>query len=380
MPVAAGLMAVVVLVGEPDVVSSPFSMAALLIGLVPWALVAGGVRVHPAAVVGVVLAASAVVVLDTRGCGGMFPVMAAVVWAALHTESRLLLAVVVAAALGPAAVASMLEGVLIEGSVYMAAGIGFSCLTGSLIRRQQQLTAEVGALNALAGEHAATAERTRIAREVHDIVAHSLTAVMLHLTGARRTLASDPARADEALEQAETVGRDSLDSIRQVVGLLHDGDPVGGPVAAPQPGLADGEALIESYRAVGLEVDCSVELHGVDPDPATQLVVYRVIQESLANALQHAPGSTCSVRIDAVADALHVVVHNARPATATRRRSGRVGLGLRGMRERVRAAGGTIETGPTPDGGWSVTAVLPSRDRGWCPVATLRREWSTATT
>jgi signal transduction histidine kinase len=380
MPVAAAVMAVAVLIGEPDVVSSPPSMTALLVGLVPWTLVAGGIRVAPAVVVGVALVASAVVVLDTRGCGGMFPVMAAVVWAALHTDARLWLAGVVIAALGPIVVASALEGELIDGAVYMVAGVGFSCLTGLLIRRQQQLTAEVSALNALAGEHAATAERARIAREVHDIVAHSLTAVMLHLTGARRTLATDPARADEALARAETVGRDSLDSIRQVVGLLRADDPGHDAVAAPQPGLADREALIESYRAGGLEVDCTVDLHGVDPDPATQLVVYRVIQESLANALQHAPGSACSVRIDAVADALHVVVRNGRPAiAATRRTSGRVGLGLRGMGERVRAAGGTLETGPTPDGGWAVTAVLPSRDRGWCPITTLRREWSTAT-
>ena len=99
-----------------------------------------------------------------------------------------------------------------SGALYFIGGIGISALSGLMLRRQELITAELAAMNELRVEHAASEERARIARDVHDVVAHSLTVVMLHLTGARRVLATDPQAADEALARAESVGRETASS------------------------------------------------------------------------------------------------------------------------------------------------------------------------
>jgi signal transduction histidine kinase len=381
LSIAAVAMALVAMIGQPGSVDA-VTVAALAVGLLPWALVAGGVRVPLFLFVGVSIAVAFVVVVGQSNPGGMFPVMIALVWVALHTDDRRVMVAVLAIAAVPIIIVTFTDGGLDEnGTVYMLCGLGFSWLTGRLLHRQQRLTAELREMNDLRVEHAASAERTRIAREVHDVVAHSLTVVMLHLTGARRALATDPERADQALARAEKVGRESLDSVRQVVGLLRDGD-VGrqrGP-APPQPSLRDVTELIEGYRLGGLDVTTRVDVGAGDVDPATQLVVYRIVQESLSNVLQHAPGAACEVVIEIGAEppaALGVTVTNAarQNAPADPRGSDRVGLGLRGMDERVRAAGGTFAAGPLSTGGWQVRATLPVRTTGSREVT-----WTTAPT
>jgi signal transduction histidine kinase len=372
----AAVMVIVAIIGEPGA-NSPLSVIALLVGLIPWALIAGGVRVPLPAFIAVAIAVAVVVVLVESNPGGMFPVMIALVWVALNTDDWRVLAGTFVASIAPIIIDTMTGGGVDEnGTVYMVSGAGFSFVTGRLLRRQSQLTADLRAMDQLAAEHAAAAERTHIAREVHDVVAHSLTVVMLHLTGARRALATDPARAEEALARAEEVGRESLDSVRQVVGLLRDGErSTSGATDPPQPGLGDIEGLIDGYRLGGLDVVDHVELDDVELDLAIQLVVYRVVQESLSNALQHSPGASCEVRISVSADGdaggaagrrtLTVDVTNSAPARALLGRpdaaAERVGLGVSGMRERVRAAGGSFAAGPTSDGGWSVRAMMPLR-------------------
>jgi signal transduction histidine kinase len=378
LSIAAVAMALVAMIGQPGSVDA-VTVAALAVGLLPWALVAGGVRVPLFLFVGVSIAVAFVVVVGQSNPGGMFPVMIALVWVALHTDDRRVMVAVLAIAAVPIIIVTFTDGGLDEnGTVYMLCGLGFSWLTGRLLHRQQRLTAELREMNDLRVEHAASAERTRIAREVHDVVAHSLTVVMLHLTGARRALATDPERADQALARAEKVGRESLDSVRQVVGLLRDGD-VGrqrGP-APPQPSLRDVTELIEGYRLGGLDVTTRVDVGAGDVDPATQLVVYRIVQESLSNVLQHAPGAACEVVIepDRSAGLVVVVSNSAVPPTVADRPTGRVGLGVRGMDERVRAAGGTFAAGPLSTGGWQVRATLPGRKIGQREVT-----WTTATT
>jgi signal transduction histidine kinase len=267
------------------------------------------------------------------------------------------------------------------GMVYFTGGIGIGLLSGRQLRQRDRLVDELRAMQQLRVEHAAVEERTRIAREIHDVVAHSLTVVMLHVTGARRVLGSNPARAEEALARAESVGRESLDSIRQVVGLLRAGDDGRSATEPSQPGLDALDALVAGYRSAG--VDLSVDVRFVDLDPAIGLVVYRLVQESVANALQHAPGAPCTVLIDTVQPAspcagpLHVEIANS-PArnpvsTVAIRSATRPGLGVRGMRERVLAAGGTFRAGPDDTGGWRVVATLPLR------AAVAVQEPSTAT-
>ncbi len=358
MSIAAVGAALVAVFGESGAFTG-VGLASALAGVAPWALVAGGVRVPPPlfAVLGLVPVWFGVVVAENPG--GMFPAMLLATWVTRTSSSRWLVVGTLVAAAGSIVTLALRTSEAHEnGMVYFIGGLGISWLAGRMLRRQELLNQELHAMNDLRVQHAAVAERTRIASEVHDVVAHSLTVVMLHLTGARRALATDPQRADEALARAETVGRDSLDSIRQVMGLLRD-PGTGRDVS--QPGLADISALVDGYRTAGLALEVVDRIDASDVDPTVQLVAYRVVQESLANALQHAPGSSCAVTVERSTGELRVEVINAAATVATTARSARAGLGLRGMIERVRAVGGELTAGPSADGGWRVSARIPSR-------------------
>ena len=357
LALAAVGTALIAMFGEDDSFTALTAVSALA-GLVPWALLAGGVRIPTWLFAVLGLAAAAPILLIDHTIGGLFPVMIVIVEVARSASRWPLVAATVAIAVGYAVAVAIHEGSPhTSGVVYMIGGIMISTLSGLILHRQEALTAEIRAMQAQAVELAAQSERTHIAREVHDVVAHSLTVVMLHITGARRLLRRDPDRADEALARAEAVGRASLDSVRQMVGLLRTG-PDHTATAPPQPGLADLDELVERSRAGGLEVTADVDAPALPP--AVQLVVYRVVQESLSNVVQHAPGASCRVRLRPTS--LEVV--NARPAAPPRRGGDRAGLGLVGMAERVRAAGGTLTAGPTDDGGWRVAVTLPAAANG----------------
>jgi signal transduction histidine kinase len=336
------------------------TVAGALVGLVPWALVLGGVRVGPWLFALLAIPPGVLIVLVGDNSGGMFPLLLAMVWLARSSRSPLPPLTVGVAAVAAITVLTLEKGSADEtGIVYFAGGLGISWLSGALLRRQEELTAQLEAMRDAQVEQLAATERARIAREVHDVVAHSLTVVMLNLTGARRALATDPERADEALARAEVVGRDSLDSIREVMGLLRE--PGSGAVLA-HPTLEGIPHLVEGYRHAGLEVELTTT-GTARLDPTVELVVYRVVQESLANVLQHAPGAAASVVLadGGAGDGLDVTVTNGPATTAPPPRRGRTGLGTRGMGERVRAVGGTFEAGATASGGWAVTAWLPAR-------------------
>jgi signal transduction histidine kinase len=200
---------------------------------------------------------------------------------------------------------------------------------------------------------AATNERQRIAREVHDVIAHSLTVTMLHLTAARLAVGrGDSAAATEALEEAEKAGRTSLSEIRNTVGLLRiDGSE---PTNAPLPAAADVPALVEGYRAAGLDVslDFQGDLSGVEP--AAGLALYRIVQESLTNAGRHSPGARTTVRIE-IGPPLVIDVQSDGGTTTAQAGTG---MGLTGMAERAAALGGLFEAGRSGNG-WRVAATLP---------------------
>jgi len=214
---------------------------------------------------------------------------------------------------------------------------------------EQQRAAQAGL-----AERAAAEERQRIAREIHDVVAHSLAVTMLHLTGARLALRRDPKEAEAALLEAERLGRESLAEIRRTVGLLA---PEGTGTAAPMPTAVDIPQLVREFEAAGLDVD--FELTG-DPGalaPATGLGLYRVAQESLSNVVRHAPGTHTTMSLCIGDEVVSLHVRN-RLASAARSPSTDGGLGVRGMQERVTLLGGELRAGP--DGGaWCVDVELP---------------------
>ncbi|MGH8886582.1 MAG: sensor histidine kinase [Egibacteraceae bacterium] len=231
--------------------------------------------------------------------------------------------------------------------------IGHSQLTLRALVGQLQRERENKARLAVADE------RARIARDLHDVVAHSVSVMVLHTAVARRTLAKDPARAGEALAQVEATGRQSLVELRRLLGVLREDGQ--GADLAPQPQLAYLDDLVGRFHDAGLPV--RVEVTG-EPQPlaaGVDLSAYRIVQEALTNALKHANASTVEVRLRYTERDLQVeVVDDGCGITAEGWCLGDgAGHGLVGMRERAALVGGRLEASPRPEGGFRVGAVLP---------------------
>ncbi len=358
--IAACVAAVIAVVGKPGSVSVGAFVFAVL-GLVPWVLEVRGRRLNQMLFLAMTIIPAAVLVIVVGNPGGLFPAMIAVVWIT-RRSSRAVVTIGVVAAVGMTIACSLLRPSEFEGEIYFLGGIGVSWLAGMLLRRQATLVEEIREAAERERQHAAVEERTRIAREVHDVIAHSLTVTILNVTGARRALTNDPQRAAAALERAEAIGRESLDSIRQVVGLLRDPNGVAKVFEnyeeAPLPQISDIPTLIAQFRDGGMKVDAVFEVGDVDVGAMTSLAAFRLLQEAMTNALQHAPGKPVSLKVvfNRCDAAIHVEVENQMGESMPQRRPG---LGLIGMAERVRTAGGSIKIGPTAEDTWLVVADLP---------------------
>jgi signal transduction histidine kinase len=205
-------------------------------------------------------------------------------------------------------------------------------------------------------EQAVADERRRIARELHDMVAHHVSVMGVLATGSRRTLHRDPAATDEALATIEETGRTALREMRRLLDVLRtDQEPAG--ELAPQPGLGHLTALVEQVREAGLPVTLTMNGEGRALDPGVALTIYRIVQEALTNAIKHAGTATAEVRLDIGTYWLTLEVCDT--GRGPRLGDGRVGHGLLGMRERVMLYGGTLRTGPRPGGGFRVSARIP---------------------
>jgi signal transduction histidine kinase len=213
---------------------------------------------------------------------------------------------------------------------------------------------------------AAITERSRIAREMHDIVSHGLTVMVTLAEGSAATAAAQPERAADAMRHVAETGRQALADMRRMLGVLDDGLPGADSALealTPQPGIAELGGLIEGFRSAGLALQFSSE--GTPPtDSAEQLTVYRLVQESLTNVLRHSPGAA-SVRVSVrygASDVTNTVTNDSAvsetPAPVEPRDRRHGGHGILGMRERVALYGGTVESGPRAGGGWMVTATL----------------------
>jgi signal transduction histidine kinase len=231
------------------------------------------------------------------------------------------------------------------------------CLAaGLLLDHERMLLGELREAQAGLAERSRAEERNRIARDLHDVIAHSLTVSLLHISSARLAVEHDPADAARALAEAERLGRESLDEVRSIVGLMRSADGVDGGLA-PLPGLDGVDELVARFRGAGADVDFerAGELALVPATSGTTL--YRIAQEALTNAAKHAPGGAVRVRITGLPGHVELVVES--EGVVAGRVPGR-GSGLSTMRERAEAVGGVCEAGPC-DGGWRVRATVPGR-------------------
>lgn len=197
-------------------------------------------------------------------------------------------------------------------------------------------------------------ERSRIARELHDVVAHAISVMVLQARGGRRSLPTDPGETHEALAVIETTGSQALAEMRRLLGMLRRDDEE--IALAPQPSLRYLDALVAQVRDAGLPVEVSVEGQPTELPPGVDLSAYRIVQEGLTNALKHAGPVTARVIIRYGKYLLELEIADTGLGAGA---SDGEGHGLVGMRERVSLYGGKIESGPQEGGGFAVRARLP---------------------
>jgi signal transduction histidine kinase len=206
---------------------------------------------------------------------------------------------------------------------------------------------------------AVASERARIARELHDVVSHQVSVIVIQAGAARRALGRRPDDVAAAIEAIETAGRHALTDMRRMLGILGDPGPgMPGPLT-PMPGLDELGALVERVRAAGIRVELSVDGDRRPLDPGVEVGAYRIVQEALTNVLKHASASDALVAVAFEPEVLRIDVENRRTGRSADLPPGsNEGRGLIGMRERATVLGGTLDAGPTPTG-FRVSARLP---------------------
>lgn len=253
-----------------------------------------------------------------------------------------------------------------------------TALLGTLIgvtvgNRRRYLEALIARVGDLARERdrqaqlATAVERARIAREMHDVVSHSLTVMVTLAEGSAATAGRDPGRAAEGMRLVADAGRDALLEMRRMLGVLTEPGTETVDGRAPQPGTSAMPELLEGFRAAGLPVTLKTAGAAI-ADPNLQLTVYRIVQEALTNVLRHAPSARhVDVTIEQADGEVRVEVVDdgdaSRRADSATGASDTGGRGLIGMRERVAVYGGTLDAGPRGFSGWRIRVALPSPER-----------------
>lgn len=262
---------------------------------------------------------------------------------------------------------------LVTGDAYLvdaltiALFLAIAWLAGDLIRTRRAYhqslldrAERAEALQDSMAHQAVAEERTRIARELHDVVAHSMSLMVVQAGAARRLVDKNPERATEAIEAIENVGRNSLDEMRRILGVLRSDNEQ--DQTAPQPDLQALDELCHEFSAAGLPVALA---HQGDPRPlpaSLELTAYRIVQESLTNSLKHAGACHARVMLDWHDESLAITVEDdgrGRAGSDTKDRPASSRKGLIGMRERIAAFGGDFDARPRLSGGWRVEATLP---------------------
>ncbi|MFJ5811775.1 sensor histidine kinase [Streptomyces sp. NBC_01426] len=233
-----------------------------------------------------------------------------------------------------------------------------------LVERNQRLEKEREAQ----AKAAVTTERARIARELHDVVAHNVSVMVVQADGAAYVMDAAPEQAKEALQTISGTGRQALAEMRRLLGVLRTGEPQESEDYVPQPDVEQIEVLVEQVRAAGLTVDFEVEGAPRRLPSGVELTAYRIVQEALTNTRKHGgPEASASVRLVYFDDGLGLLVEDdGRGAAHELYEDGGAdgaGHGLIGMRERIGMVGGTLDAGPRPGGGFRISALLPLKKR-----------------
>ncbi|MFD9406338.1 sensor histidine kinase [Streptomyces sp. NPDC059989] len=340
--------------GVPITVTAAFALVAAALSLLAR-------RSHPVAVLAAVLALGVVPNLATPVVSAHFSLSLAI---ALYSVARFCRPAVVAGAL----LASVpLPAVGMGGTLLPAGWILFAdavaailvVITAVVVKRRQR---EVAAQHTLQAERALAEERRRIARELHDIVAHHITTMQLMAGGARANLAHDPGVAREALVTLEDCGRMALREMRQLLDVLRAGEEAEDTPPAPQPGAGDLDRIITESRLAGTETEFTVDGPVRPLPPTVGLTVFRIVQEALTNTRKHAGEARAHVRLTYGPDEVAVEVRDDGAgawAPGPRPAPPRPGYGLIGMHERVALQGGTLEAAALDGGGFRVAARLP---------------------
>ncbi|WP_423202177.1 sensor histidine kinase [Herbihabitans rhizosphaerae] len=208
-------------------------------------------------------------------------------------------------------------------------------------------------------------ERTRIARELHDVVAHAVSVIIVQADGAAYAVRKNPDVAERAVKTIASTGREALTELRRLLGVLRNDDGDGGEERAPQPGTESLSELAEKVRKIGLPVRLEAAGKLDDLPAGVSLGVYRIVQESLTNTLKHAgPGASATVKVTRDDERVLLEITDNGTGRIAEHTPAAVpgGNGLIGMRERANVFGGTLSAGPRAQGGWRVTAVLPVQD------------------
>lgn len=265
---------------------------------------------------------------------------------------------------------ALIERHQITDGLIIALVLAFSWLLGDSLRTRRvyhqsvlERAERAEALRDSLAQQAVAEERARIARDLHDVVAHSMSLMVVQAGAARRIASTDPQASEQALETIESVGRSSLDEMRRILGVLRGED--GSAQTAPQPDLAALGQLIDEHRTAGNSVELRLAEDLPELSPALELTVYRIVQESLTNVRKHAPHATAAVTIDVRDGELHVEIVDDAPTSRTS--SDDLDLaavqgaqrGIVGMRERVAAFGGTFSATALLQGGFQVVAEFP---------------------
>jgi signal transduction histidine kinase len=258
------------------------------------------------------------------------------------------------------------QGLDAPNAVANLAIFGTAYAVGAYVRVRRAYTAaleeraeDAGRTRQQEAKQAVTDERLRIARELHDVVAHAMSVVAVQSGVAAHVIDQEPDEAKAMLQTINGMSREALAEMRRLLGVLRSEGDAPGASLAPAPSLSDLDSLLASVTSTGVTLDVVADGEPRPLAPGLDLAAYRVVQEALTNVVRHAGPATVAVHITYGADALEIEIRDDGRGTAALASSPAGGHGLMGMRERVELYGGTVSAGPRPGGGFEVAATLP---------------------